>query len=105
MLVAGSTALRGDDGRRPIVSLLIPAVLTGGAAAALQLVPPGLALIPAVVGLTLLSQPAISAFVGWMAYGETLSFLDWVGAVAIGAALVLVRLPERGLPAPQEQPS
>ena len=49
LLVAGSTALRGDDGRRPIVSLLIPAVLTGGAAAALQLVPPGLALIPAVV--------------------------------------------------------
>ena len=62
-------------------------------------------LSPLVVGLTLLSQPAISAFVGWMAYGETLSPLDWVGAIAIGAALVLVRLPERGLPVPQEQPS
>ena len=62
-------------------------------------------LSPLVVGLTLLSQPAISAFVGWVAYGETLSPLDWVGAFAIAAALVLVRLPERGLPAPQEQPS
>jgi drug/metabolite transporter (DMT)-like permease len=54
-------------------------------------------LSPLLVGLTLLTQPAISALVGWWAYGETLSPLDWAGAVAIGAALVLVRLPERGL--------
>ena len=52
---------------------------------------------PLVVGLALLTQPAISAFVGWMAYGETLSPLDWIGAAAIAAALVLVRLPSRGL--------
>ena len=55
------------------------------------------ALPPLVVGLTLLTQPAISAFVGWAVYGETLSPLDWVGAAAIAAALVLVRLPQRGL--------
>ena len=60
---------------------------------------------PLVVGLTLLTQPAISALVGWLAYGETLSPLDWVGAAAIAAALVLVRLPERGLRTPAEQPS
>ena len=52
---------------------------------------------PLVVGLALLTQPAISAFVGWFVYHETLSPLDWVGAAAIGLALVLVRLPERGL--------
>ena len=52
---------------------------------------------PLVVGLALLTQPAISAFVGWTAYGEKLSPVDWLGAAAIGAALVLVRLPERGL--------
>jgi drug/metabolite transporter (DMT)-like permease len=52
---------------------------------------------PIVVGLTLLTQPAISAFVGWFAYGETLSPLDWIGAAAIAAALVLIRLPQRGL--------
>jgi drug/metabolite transporter (DMT)-like permease len=62
-------------------------------------------LSPLVVGLTLLTQPAISALVGWLAYGETLSPLDWVGAAAIAAALVLVRLPGRGLRVPQEQPS
>ena len=55
------------------------------------------ALPPIVVGLTLLTQPAISAFVGWVAYGETLSPLDWIGAAAIAAALVLIRLPQRGL--------
>jgi drug/metabolite transporter (DMT)-like permease len=60
---------------------------------------------PLVVGLTLLTQPAISALVGWLAYGETLSPLDWVGAAAIAAALVLVRLPQRGLRTPAEQPS
>ena len=53
----------------------------------------------------LLTQPAISAFVGWAVYGETLRPLDWLGAVAIGTALVLVRLPERGLRRLEEQPS
>lgn len=52
---------------------------------------------PIVVGLTLLTQPAISALIGWLAYGETLRPLDWIGAFAIAAALVLVRLPDRGL--------
>ena len=52
---------------------------------------------PIVVGLTLLTQPAISAFVGWMVYGERLAPLDWIGAAAIAIALVLVRLPARGL--------
>ncbi len=55
------------------------------------------ALPPLVVGLALLTQPAISALVGWFAYGETLAPLDWVGAAAIAIALVLVRLPAKGL--------
>jgi len=60
---------------------------------------------PLIVGLVLLTQPAISGLVGWLVYGETLGPLDWIGAVAIAAALVLVRLPQRGLRAPVEQPS
>jgi drug/metabolite transporter (DMT)-like permease len=63
------------------------------------------ALPPLVIGLTLLTQPAISALVGWLAYGETLKPLDWLGGAAIAVALVLVRLPERGLRTPVEQPS
>ena len=55
------------------------------------------ALPPLIVGLALLTQPAISALVGWLVYREALSPLDWLGAAAIGIALVLVRLPGRGL--------
>jgi drug/metabolite transporter (DMT)-like permease len=60
---------------------------------------------PLVVGLALLTQPAISAAIGWLAYRETLSLTDLIGAIAIAAALVLVRLPERGLRTLAEQPS
>jgi drug/metabolite transporter (DMT)-like permease len=47
---------------------------------------------PLIVGLALLTQPAISALNGWLAYGERLTPLDFTGALAIAAALVLVRL-------------
>lgn len=51
---------------------------------------------PLIVGLALLTQPAISALVGWWAYAETLTPLDLLGAAAIAAALVLVRLRPAG---------
>jgi len=60
---------------------------------------------PLVVGLGLLTQPAISALIGWFAYREGLSLTDVIGGLAIAAALVLVRLPERGLRTFAEQPS
>ncbi|MBA3525620.1 MAG: DMT family transporter, partial [Sphingomonas sp.] len=60
---------------------------------------------PLVVGLALLTQPATAAIIGWFAYGESLTPLDWVGAAAIAAALVLVRLPQRGLRRGAAQPS
>ncbi len=63
------------------------------------------ALPPLVVSLGLLTQPAISATVGWLAYRETLSGTDIVGAIAIAVALVLVRLPDRGLRPASEPPS
>ena len=51
-------------------------------------------LSPLVVGLGLLTQPAITAFVGWVVYDERLNAVDGVGALLICAALVLIRLPE-----------
>jgi drug/metabolite transporter (DMT)-like permease len=51
-------------------------------------------LSPVVVGLGLLTQPAATAAIGWFAYGERLGPADAAGAVLIGAALVLIRLPE-----------
>ncbi|WP_017672122.1 DMT family transporter [Blastomonas sp. AAP53] len=49
---------------------------------------------PVVLGIALLSQPVIASVVGWIAFDEWLSLTDWVGMIAIGIALVLVRLPE-----------
>jgi drug/metabolite transporter (DMT)-like permease len=43
-------------------------------------------------GLALLTQPIVSASLGWGLYGETLGPLDWIGAALIAAALVMVRL-------------
>ncbi|URD60161.1 DMT family transporter [Sphingomonas sp. KRR8] len=50
---------------------------------------------PLVVGLALLTQPGVSALVGWLVYGERLTLLDFIGAGAIAVALVLVRLRPR----------
>lgn len=46
---------------------------------------------PLVIGLALLTQPAISATVGWLAFGETLSALDIVGMVLLAAALAMAK--------------
>jgi drug/metabolite transporter (DMT)-like permease len=51
---------------------------------------------PLVVGVAMLTQPALSAFLGWAYYGESFTPLDWTGAATIVIALVLVRLRERG---------
>ncbi len=50
---------------------------------------------PLVFGLALLTQPVVSATMGWISFGETLAPADWVGAVMIGLALILVRQPDR----------
>jgi drug/metabolite transporter (DMT)-like permease len=48
---------------------------------------------PLVIGVTLLVQPIAAALVGWVLFGEVLTPVDGVGAVAIAVALVLIRLP------------
>jgi drug/metabolite transporter (DMT)-like permease len=47
---------------------------------------------PLVVGIAMLTQPALSALLGYLYYGEAFTALDWAGAAAIVLALVLVRL-------------
>jgi len=44
-----------------------------------------------VIGMALLTQPAIAATVGWLAFGELLAPLDVVGMVLVGTVLVLAR--------------
>lgn len=52
-------------------------------------------LSPVVVGIALLTQPAVTALIGWLAYDERLSATDLFGALFICVALVLIRLPAR----------
>lgn len=52
-------------------------------------------LSPVASGLGLLIQPLLSAAFGWIWFGERLSMAEMSGMIAILAALVLVRLPER----------
>ena len=41
--------------------------------------------------MALLTQPALAALVGWLAFGEMLVPLDLLGMVLVGTALVLAR--------------
>lgn len=50
---------------------------------------------PLVIGLVLLTQPAVSVLVGWLAFSETLALPDALGMGMVGAALVLARLAEQ----------
>ena len=49
---------------------------------------------PLLFGLALLTQPIVSALIGWLEYNEVLTPIDWVGAALIAGALILVRLAE-----------
>jgi len=51
---------------------------------------------PLVVGVAMLTQPALSALLGWIYYGEAFTARDWIGAAMIVGALILVRMKERG---------
>ncbi|PKP93986.1 MAG: EamA family transporter [Alphaproteobacteria bacterium HGW-Alphaproteobacteria-14] len=46
---------------------------------------------PLVIGLALLTQPAVASLYGWLAFGEVLSGLDIAGMLLVGAALAVSR--------------
>lgn len=112
VVAAGVAVLRaGDRPGRPYASLLVPAVLAGGATAAIQLVPPGLMLVPALavlafaldrilaLELRLLDQPTgvtDSDRTKVLASAVVAAFTAFAGL----AALVPGGLPEPGSTAP-----
>jgi drug/metabolite transporter (DMT)-like permease len=49
---------------------------------------------PLIIGVVLLTQPAVSILAGWLAFGETMGPLDALGMALIAAALLLGRLTE-----------
>lgn len=46
---------------------------------------------PLIIGLALLTQPAVASLYGWLAFDEVLSGLDVLGMVLVGAALAVAR--------------
>ncbi len=42
-----------------------------------------------------MTQPALAATVGWLAFGETLSGLDVVGMILLAVALTMARAADR----------
>jgi len=50
---------------------------------------------PLIIGLALLTQPAIAAVIGYSVFGEVLTPLDMVGMVLLGSALVVARATQR----------
>lgn len=46
---------------------------------------------PLVIGLALLTQPAVGALTGYLAFGEVLMPLDTIGMLLLGSALVVAR--------------
>jgi drug/metabolite transporter (DMT)-like permease len=46
---------------------------------------------PLVIGLALLTQPALASLAGWLAFGERLGALDIAGMALVAGALVLAR--------------
>ena len=46
---------------------------------------------PLVIGIALLTQPAVAALVGWLVFDEMLVPLDYLGIVLVGSALALAK--------------
>lgn len=45
-----------------------------------------------IIGIALLTQPAVGALVGWLVFGEVLLPLDFLGIALVASALVLARV-------------
>lgn len=84
-LALGEPVWPGDWG--PVIGLFIGSQLIGQGLMvySLKYFP------PLVIGLALLTQPAVASLYGWLAFGEVLSALDILGMVLVGAALAVSR--------------
>ena len=88
-IAAGEPVLPGAAGWTPILVLALSSQVIGQGLLVFSL----RNFPPLVIGMALLTQPAIAATVGWLAFGELLEPLDIFGMVLVGAALVLARAP------------
>jgi drug/metabolite transporter (DMT)-like permease len=55
-----------------------------------------------VIGIALLTQPAVAALAGWLSFGEVLTAVDLLGVALVGSALVLAKVGESTPPKPAD---
>ena len=87
-LFAGEPVLPGAAGWTPLLVLALTSQVVGQGLLVFSLAH----FPPLIIGLALMTQPAIAATVGWFVFGETLSALDFLGMILVGSALVLARM-------------
>lgn len=76
---------------RPIVGLFVSSQLIGQGCLVYAL----RHFSPPVIGIALLTQPAVAAVAGWISFGEVLTMMDLLGVALVGSALVLAKVGER----------
>ena len=59
---------------------------------------------PLMIGIALLTQPAVAALAGWISFGEVLTAVDLLGVALVGSALVLAKLGEDAPPTGEGRP-
>lgn len=86
-LLLGEPVWPGSAGWWPVIALALCSQLIGQGLLVYSLgyFP------PLVIGMALLTQPAIAALTGWLAFDETLGWPDIAGMALVAAALVIAR--------------
>ena len=85
--VAGEPLWPGEAGWTPVVLLAFSSQIVGQGLLVYSLKH----FPPLIIGMALLTQPAIAATVGWVVFDEGLVLLDMLGMALLAAALVLTR--------------
>jgi drug/metabolite transporter (DMT)-like permease len=79
---------------RPVIGLFISSQLIGQGCLVYALKH----FSPLVIGIALLTQPAVAAMAGWISFGEMLTAVDLLGVALVGSALVLAKVAGESTP-------
>ena len=97
-VAAGEPVWPGEAGFGPVIARAISSQVLGQGLLVFSLKH----FPPLIIGMALLTQPALAALVGWLAFHEVLVLPDMLGMAMVAAALVLARgaEPRTRLPEP-----
>ncbi|HEU4820191.1 MAG TPA: DMT family transporter [Qipengyuania sp.] len=91
-LALGEPVWPGPAGWTPVLTLALSSQIVGQGLLVYALK----SFSPLVIGMALLTQPAIAALTGWLAFDEVLGWPDIAGMALVAAALVIARAGRSG---------